>query len=440
MKTNITNKDSDTIIIGGGLAGLAAATYLARAGQGVTLFEKSSTLGGRAATHHHNGFHLNLGAHALYARSEAASVLKELGVQYTGGKPRNVLAVSGGEVHTFPTGPLSLMRSGVLKPAAKYEATRLLIKLQGMNPDDFEDVTLQEWLESATADPVIRRFIEAASRVGTYTSAPHALSLSLVIIQTKAALRGGAVYIDGGWQTLVDGLRRAAEAAGVKIVTGARVEAVEHKSGTVTGVRLHDGSHYPAAAVVIAAGPRDASDLVDHGAHPSLNAWTEQAVPVQAACLDIALRKLPRPDRPVVIGIDRPLFLTAQSVYAGVAPEGGAVVHTLKYLDPEQPSSPEDDRRELEAWLDFIQPGWREEVVERRFLPHLAVTHAMVSARQGGFAGRPGPLVPGITGLYVAGDWVGPRGALSGVSLASAREAAHAIIRSSGRVAFQQAA
>ena len=48
METTIIS--TDVAIIGGGLAGLSAATYLARAGMEVTLFEKSNRLGGRAAT------------------------------------------------------------------------------------------------------------------------------------------------------------------------------------------------------------------------------------------------------------------------------------------------------------------------------------------------------------------------------------------------------
>lgn len=44
METTIIS--TDVAIIGGGLAGLSAATYLARAGMEVTLFEKSNRLGG----------------------------------------------------------------------------------------------------------------------------------------------------------------------------------------------------------------------------------------------------------------------------------------------------------------------------------------------------------------------------------------------------------
>jgi len=70
-------------------------------------------------------------------------------------------------------------------------------------------------------------------------------------------------------------------------------------------------------------------------------------------------------------------------------------------------------------------------VVERRYLPNMTVTHALVTARDGGTAGRPGPQVPGTTDLFVAGDWVGAEGMLVDTSLASAKGAAQLITRSS---------
>jgi len=74
--------------------------------------------------------------------------------------------------------------------------------------------------------------------------------------------------------------------------------------------------------------------------------------------------------------------------------------------------------------MDLVQPGWRSVVVERRYLPSITVSHALVSAKGGGFGGRPGPAIPGINGLFVAGDWVGSQGLLLDASVASAKQAA----------------
>ena len=71
---------TEVVVIGGGLTGLAAATFLARAGRGVTLFDKAHEVGGRALTQAKSGFRFNLGPHALYSGGPGIRILRELGV------------------------------------------------------------------------------------------------------------------------------------------------------------------------------------------------------------------------------------------------------------------------------------------------------------------------------------------------------------------------
>lgn len=58
---NETPAGTDVIVVGGGLAVLAAAAYLARAGSSVTLFEQAAVVGGRARTRKQGAFSLNQG-------------------------------------------------------------------------------------------------------------------------------------------------------------------------------------------------------------------------------------------------------------------------------------------------------------------------------------------------------------------------------------------
>ena len=67
--------------------------------------------------------------------------------------------------------------------------------------------------------------------------------------------------------------------------------------------------------------------------------------------------------------------------------------------------------------------GWRDVIVERRFLPRMAVVSALATAVDGGLSGRPDVAVPETPGLFLAGDWVGPDGWLADSSLASGRRA-----------------
>lgn len=141
-----------------------------------------------------------------------------------------------------------------------------------------------------------------------------------------------------------------------------------------------------------------------------------------------AISSLPAPDGLFGLGIDEPLYLSVHSAYAKLAPEGGAVIHVAKYLGTSIEPDPGRDGAEMEGLLDLLQPGWRKVLVKKRLLPAMFVSNALVTAAQGGLAGRPDTKVGGSGGLYVAGDWVGPEGLLSDASYASARRAAQQIL------------
>jgi phytoene dehydrogenase-like protein len=194
---------------------------------------------------------------------------------------------------------------------------------------------------------------------------------------------------------------------------------------------LRDGAQLGAADVVLAVPAPDAARLLGRWSDSPLGQTLQRLVPAQVACLDVALARLPDPRYPVVFDLEEPRFLSVQSMFARVAPEGGAVIHAVKQLDPRAASDPHQDRADLERLLDRLQPGWREAVVERRFLPHMPGTSALPLASSGGLAGRPGYRADDIPNVYFAGDWVGPRGFLVDASLDSAREVAQHILRSS---------
>jgi phytoene dehydrogenase-like protein len=417
--------ERDAIVVGGGLAGLGAATLLARGGLRVTLYERSTALGGRAITQDEAGFRLNLGPHALYRGGAGARVLRRLDVAVPGASPKasGGHAVARGVAHTLPAGPISLLTTGLLRLPAKLELARLLGTVGRIDPVPLDATTVHDWLARNVRHGEIRDLVAALFRLATYTNDPERMSAGAALRQLQLALAKNVLYVDGGWQTIVDGVRAAAERAGVRFVTGRRVTRVEHDGG-VRGVVLDGGERRTAARVVLAVAPDEAAALLDGDTAATVAGWARSAIPVRAASLDVGLAHLPRPRSTFALGIDRPLYLSVHSGVARLAPTGRAMIHVARYLPVGRESDPKGDERELETLLDTVQPGWRKHVLVRRFLPRLTVSNAMAAAATGGTAGRPGPAVPGVPGLFVAGDWVGGEGLLADASLASAARAA----------------
>lgn len=417
---------ADVVVIGGGLAGLATAAWAARGGRSVIVLEKAGAAGGRAQTTVAGQFRLNLGPHALYCDGHAERALRELGVPIAGRKPNasGGYAVARATAHALPGGFLSLLTTGLFGVAAKLETARLLGGLGRIDSEPLQRTSVDDWLARDVRQPEVRALVGALVRVSSYAADHAHMSAGAALAQIQRALGGGVRYLDGGWQVLVDGLARAARDAGAVLRTSARATAVS-SGGPRRAVRLAGGGAIDADAVVIAAGPAVAAELLDGTAGAAAREWAVASRPVHAACLDIGLARLPRPRATFALGIDRPLYLSVHSASARLAPEGGAMIHVLKYLTGE--GEPKADQRELEGLLDLIQPGWREAVIEHRFLPRMLVANALPTPAMGGLGGRPDVAVPHADGVFVAGDWVGPEGLLADASLASARRAAQAI-------------
>lgn len=414
------------VVVGGGLAGLTAALQLGRAGIPAMLFHDAAQLGGRARTDCRSGFHLNFGPHRLYERGAAVEGLRalELTVESAPRGPDGGLAIRGGVKYTLPVGCLSLLMTGLLSPSGKLEIAAFLAAVPAIDPSNLQSVSLAAWIRTRLRDPKVRQVVLAMIRFTTYCDEPDRLSAAAGLEQLKLSLKGPILYIHRGWGTLVAALESAAESSGATVVKDQAVTAVNVDARRAVSVALNDGRLVPCGAVIVATGPHEARRLLGDVMPPPSNS------PVCVAALDIALRRLPAKRTVFAVGIDDPVCFSADSVIARVAPPGGAVVHVAKYLRSGVRGTA-DDERHLERTLDLLQPGWREVVVHRRFLGRIVVSHALVSAESGGFAGRPSGRIAGIDNVFLAGDWVGPIGQLADASVASGVQAA----RAAGRLA-----
>lgn len=420
------------VVVGGGIAGLCSAVYLARAGCSVTLFERRRHLGGRAVTHLRNGYRFNIGARAVNRRGGAMQVYRELGVPVRGGKlGMPTLALGDGGLEVFPHSLWSTMVTPMLSAREKAQLARIVVSLRSSKGVGPGDIPVSRWLDERAQSESLRRVLRTFIGMATYTI-DETQSAAAAVPQLAIFLRGQTV-VDEGWQRLVDALHNQAVSAGITFVTSSRIVRVVHDeavhglelgeledvaSGTEAitlggGVSLQpSGTMLPADHVVLAVDPITAihlvsDELVTRGWRPPSS--------VQVASLDVALRSLPNPEHIHVAGVDSPLLIAAHSEFAHLAPGGGAMLHAMKL----GPSS----ERELEELLDELQPGWRDVLVHKRFLPSLVVANGLITE-----SWRRPAVATTIRGLYLAGDWVGDEGLLSDAAALSARAAARSIL------------
>ena len=390
------------VVIGGGLAGLTAANALAGSGAKVTLLEQSRSLGGRARTRQEGGHTLNLGPHALYRGGIAARTFLDWEIPFSGGDPggkrlgTRALLVRGSEVYPAVKDFSGLLTTRLFSARERLEAARLirLFNSPGARPSE----SVAEWLTRQIRSDRVRDYAAMAVRVATYSADLRHLNAQAAMQQVSTALKHGVLYLDDGWQTLVDGLMRRASSLGVEMRWAERITSLEN-------IRA-DG-------IVLAVDPETVEQL------------TGVMLPARRAAyvanLDLCLSRLPEGATTAALSLDRPLYFSVHSAVARLAPDGGATIHVVKYLE-----ETEDDaqalRGELEEYADLVMPQWRYYARRVRFLPKLMVTAAIP-----GTAGRASVSLPGIGRVAIAGDWVGSEGMLADAAVASALRAARTV-------------
>jgi phytoene dehydrogenase-like protein len=417
----------EIVVIGAGLGGLCTAALLARAGHRVRVLDQAAHVGGRARSRAEHGFVHNAGAHALYRGGPALETLRALEIA-----PRAKSAVGEGgyvlkndRLEHLPRGPLTMLSTGALDLRGKLAFGRTLMSLGEAKALSLRGKTVSEWLEAEAPDPNARGMLAMFVRLATYSHAPDLLAADAAVRQLHRAVSRGVLYIEGGWQMLVDAAAERACAAGAQIETESGAARIEY-DGAVTAVVTSQGRRIPASAVVAALGPQALAALLPEDARA--RRWAAECTPLRAACLDVGVRALAYPDRKFVLGIDAPLYYADHSSVApSLAPAGAATLHLVRYLRPG-----EDGRAceaELVQFLERIQPGACARADVKRFMPNLTV-HNDIPGRA-----RAPSAHPAIAGLHVVSDWVDSHMLLDGV-LASAREVAERLqARHAGRAA-----
>lgn len=283
MSKKSGTKQSQVIVIGGGLGGLSAAISLAQKGYKVSLYEKNSHLGGKLNRLEKKGFGFDLGPSILTMPHIFERLFKQSGKEMSD-------YVSIKQLHFewrsfFADGTVLDLYNDLdemkqknpgltekdlqeyknyLKYAEKlYNATnegyfekglddlKAIISHHGLFSAlrDFDYFhTMSQGIEKHVSNPYLRDMLKYYIKyVGS--SAEDAPAILNVLAYVQSHL--GLWYVDGGMHKLAEGLVRLAEETGVTFYTDVEVTAIEtNAEKEITGIQLASGERVSAERVV----------------------------------------------------------------------------------------------------------------------------------------------------------------------------------------------
>ncbi|MFB6157984.1 MAG: NAD(P)/FAD-dependent oxidoreductase [Haloferacaceae archaeon] len=347
-------------VVGGGIAGLAAAHRLRERGHEVRVFEAGSDLGGLAATYETAGDPIEKFYHHL-SRSEETivSLAEDLGlgdaVEWRIGE--NAYYVDG-VVHPLDA-PWEIL---AFPPLSLYDKFRLAMLTLGVDVrggvpafdtyerlEDFEDVPIEEFVVEHASRGVYEGFVEPlldAKFGDRKDDVSAAWFLGRVQFRgERDPLRGEILgYFEGGFGRLLDAL---VEAVGRDTIeTGTRVTDLGVEDGAVASVTVEndDGKRtHDTDGVVVATMPNVLEALTGYACDVDFQA---------ALC--------------AVLTLDEPLTDTYWLNIADDAPFGALIEHT-NFVPPERYGG--DHLCYLASYVqDLSDPLWRaddDEVRER---------------------------------------------------------------------------
>jgi protoporphyrinogen/coproporphyrinogen III oxidase len=268
------------VVIGGGVAGLAAGLRLIEAGHDVQVIEAAQP-GGVVATRWEDGFlHEHAANGFLAAPDGAAALCDELGVELVGAAKaaRNRWIYIDGALRKVPASPLGLIRTDLLTWRGKLD----LLK-EPLRPARDVDRAGDESVHAFAArrfGPEVARAVVAPFVTGVFAADAHDVSLAAGFPKLAALDRGGGVVrgLVRGLRNRTRGGRRGllAPRDGMGALVGALVGALGTRLVTGTVVRAVTGDDRGASivlatgsqacdAAVIATPARHAAELVTTG-------------------------------------------------------------------------------------------------------------------------------------------------------------------------------
>ncbi len=362
-------------VIGGGIAGLAAAHRACELSRerglelDLTVFEAGDRLGGTIQTERRDGFLVEYGPDSFLSEKPwALALCRRLGVEdklvRTDDRFRRTFVVFRGRLHPLPDGFQLLaptrfgpfIRTGLFSWPGKLRMALDLVLPRGADPDESLGAFVRRRLGREALERVAQPLV-----AGIYTADPDVLSLaatmprflelerrerSLILGLMRVTRRAPAETAGASgarWSlfvTFAEGMEEMIRALQARIAPGAfrlkeRVTAVTREGGRWR-ITTAEGQAADADAVIIASEAHQAARMLRY-AHPALALLLEDIPYASSATVTLAWRRadIPHPLDGfgfVVPQIERrPIIAcTFSSVkYPARAPEGGALLRVF---------------------------------------------------------------------------------------------------------------
>lgn len=404
-------------VIGGGLAGIAAALRLLDAGAAVRLLEARTELGGATYSFHRGGQLVDTGQHVfLRCFTQYRRLLERLGTAgQTALQPRFTVPVlaPGAPVQRLTRWRLpapahllpALAGYRLLSPAQRWAAIRAAAALRTVDPDDpaTDRRSFGDWLAEHRQQPVAVRRLWDLITVAALNAPSRAASLALAARVFGTGLLTEAAAGDLGRPLAplreLHGIpaRRLLGRLGAAVHTRTRVRWIRPQA--TGGFRIGaGGGEATADAVVLAVPHRYAALLVPAAAAPQASHWQRLgSTPIVNVHLRYAARIT---DLPLLAAVDSP----AQWIFDRTpAPaDGQQLVVSLSAADDLVHRPAAELIAGQRAALAALFPAAGRTPVCEAFVTR--EPHATFRQAPGSRAWRP-PPVTGLPGLVLAGAW-----------------------------------
>lgn len=269
------------VVVGGGLAGLASATWLSEAGQRVTLLERRGSLGGRTISMPlpaiddvpDNGQHVFASGYEHVFRYLESVGTREH-VRFPG---RMGYRFPGGDVVCAPfhNQDAVLRRVPGVTLGDRMRAMLATVRLMAQSlrqPADLDAITATEWFERLGMPRSVQRALWDGITIGLTGDKPDLSAAKpladLMAVGAKQAVKL-RTSISIGYPTVdldtlyLAGARRVFAERGVDVRCRAVVRSIDVEDGAVTGVTLADGERVAADAVICAVPVWNVTGLLD---------------------------------------------------------------------------------------------------------------------------------------------------------------------------------